>query len=96
MKKIEIYEVDKDPNIIGFVNVDRRPENEIFDDVLEALKAQKDITIGEKTNRALDDCCTCSYHGETFEVVNDIDYGVLIHIQDASVKNELIKLLERA
>lgn len=94
MKTVKTYQIDSNPNAIGFVNIERKPESEIFNDVLEILKTDKDILIGEKISGALEDYCTCDYSGEKITVINDVDYGTMLYTQNAQTKNKLIRLLE--
>ncbi len=91
---MKTYQIDSQPETIFFKNIERIPENDIYKNVLRILGKDKKIIIGEETDRALQFVRSCSYCGEQFEIVYDIDYGVMIHAQNLSLKVKLLNLLE--
>ena len=73
MKPLIPYWLDSNQNIIVFKNVDRIPEDEIFDELIEILKSHRDMMIGEKKQGVLEEYCLCEFCGKEFRIINDVD-----------------------
>ena len=94
MQTLKTFQIDSCPEIIWIKNLERKPENEIYDNVLGILYSDKNISIGKEIDRGLEFVRVCKYCDEVFEIVNDIDYGVMIRTQNSALRLKLVKLLE--
>ncbi len=76
------YQIDGKPEILGFTNLKRVDEEEFFAGILEKLKENPNISVGEKKTGPSEDTYECSISDIPFILLYDVDYGPSIYAEN--------------
>jgi len=94
--KIETFKLNTKPDFLWFKNFDRIPEEEIVEVVLEKLRENKAVKVGDSMEqRPYSYVNYCSYEGTPFSVICDDSYGVMIYTKDRTVMDKIQLYLEQ-
>ncbi|MEG2354251.1 MAG: hypothetical protein RSB70_06430 [Clostridium sp.] len=87
---MKVYKEKNTKDKLYFTNYNRLDEEEVFNSIMDTLKAVQTVSIGSKKVGPSEDVYECNINGVGFSLVYDIDYGGLIQ----SDSQEALKLLE--
>lgn len=92
---IKTFNIKNNPNLLGFVNYDKIPEEYIVEAVLQKLRGAVGVSVADTMQQlpySYENRCT--YNGAPFTVICDDTYGAILHAEDEKVLSELKCLLE--
>ncbi|MEG0369259.1 MAG: hypothetical protein RR593_04575 [Hungatella sp.] len=86
---MKVFRMNGKDNSLEFTNYDRIDEEELFNAVMNKLKSNQNVLIGEQKKGPSEDFYECTIGNEPFTLWHDIDFGPSIHS-----KNEIaLKML---
>ncbi|HCT92997.1 MAG TPA: hypothetical protein DF613_16685 [Lachnospiraceae bacterium] len=83
------YQLENDPKRLWFTNHERIDEYELFSKVMDRIKQNPDIIVGERQSGPSEDIYNCFLKDKPFELIYDVDYGAGIYAENPDVISEL-------
>ncbi|SHI90346.1 hypothetical protein SAMN05444401_1739 [Clostridium amylolyticum] len=90
---MRIYKTQNQKDKLFFTNYKRLDEEIVFNEIVDILKSNPSVSIGNKIVGPSEDIYSCNILKEEFELVLDIDYGGYIQSNSEKALNLLENIL---